>query len=155
MERDVGDILDRWSIAKLKKNRIGNEENIKEFAAFSSALEELRTKYQQYDWEQFCDIIWTINNYIWQLEAGLKGGKDDLPDPHYILDPKNEKVLTKIGLLSICIRNFNSLRVKFKNIVNKLTNTGFQDEKRYHLSAENNELLHLPKHNIRESKREG
>ena len=38
MERDLGDILDRQSIAKLKAARIGLDENIRKYEAFSNRI---------------------------------------------------------------------------------------------------------------------
>ena len=134
MDRDIGDILDRWSIAKLKKERIGSSENEKELAAFNQALDEVRIKYPDHDWGQLSDMIYSINDFIWQLEAGLKSGKEALVNPYYILDKDNNEPLAKIGATTIIIRNFNHLRVNFKNIVNTLTSTGFQDKKDHHLS---------------------
>ena len=34
MQRDLADIIDRYSISKLKAERIGNEENKREYNAF-------------------------------------------------------------------------------------------------------------------------
>lgn len=133
-ERDTGDVLDRWSIAKLKSERIGTEDNKKEFESFILALNDIRKKYPYFDWPQICDLMLFINDSIWQLESGLKSGKEELKEPYYILSDKNEKPLSKIGATTILIRNFNHIRVQFKNLINKLTNEGFQDIKKSHLS---------------------
>lgn len=138
MERDIGDIIDRFSIATLKNERIGTDENKKEFNAFKDAFNELKSKYMQYDWDSIFKLMYSINDAIWQCEAGLKSGFEKLKNPYYILDDNNKDILAKIGAMTIIIRNFNSLRVQFKNIINKLTNTGFMDIKKYHLSSKNN-----------------
>ena len=140
MNRDSGDILDRWSISCLKNERIATEETAKEYKAFCRALEEVEKEYKDLDWEQIEEMIYSINDYIWQLEAGLKSGKDALPNPHYILDEMNNKTLAKIGATTILIRNINHLRIKFKNLINKLCKTGFQDTKKNHLS-ENHDFM--------------
>jgi hypothetical protein len=137
MERDAGDILDRWSIAKLKAERIGTEDNLKEDRAFTEELLQLQNKYPEFDWCLFTKMMLDINDFIWQLEAGLKSGKETLKNPYYILDDINKDALAKIGTTTILIRNFNHLRINFKNIINKLTHTGFQDQKKDHLSADN------------------
>ena len=134
MNRDVGDILDRWAIAKLKAERVSTEEHKKEFIAFSRAIEEIKIKYSQYDWSQFSKLMLMVNDFIWQFEAGSKSGKEKLPNPHYIFDEKNKECLAKLGIINIEIKNYNSLRVEIKNVINKLTNTGFQDVKKDHLS---------------------
>lgn len=137
MLRDVGDILDRWSIAKLKNERIRSEEAIKEFKAFEEAVNKLPEKYPEVDWKKFKEFIYSINDDIWQLEAGLKSGKDSLSNPHYIFDEINNKALARIGIITILIRNFNHLRVNLKNLINSICKTGFQDRKKNHLSENN------------------
>jgi hypothetical protein len=139
MLRDVGDIIDRWSIAKLKAERIGTDDNKKELEAFEKALTEVCGNFSQFDWMQFKQMMLDINDFIWQLEAGLKSGKEKLHNSYYLLDEQNSEVLARIGLTTILIRNFNHLRVNFKNIVNKLTGTGFMDIKKNHLSEEKHE----------------
>ena len=127
MIRDIGDVLDRWSIAKLKAERIGSDESKREFAAFEAELEGNKMK-------DFGRLLYDINDAIWVLESGLKSGKEKLANPHYILDSANQEALAKIGLTSVLIRNFNHLRVGYKNMVNKLAGEGFQDQKQDHLS---------------------
>jgi len=143
MLRDPGDILDRWSIAKLKFERIGTEEKHKEYNAFSNGLKEVKEKYPNINWNQFATLMYTINDCIWQLEAGQKGGKLSLPNPHYIFDEMNKKILVHMGIESILIKNINAIRIEFKNIINSLTGEGFQEIKKNHLSEieelENNE----------------
>lgn len=134
MLRDVGDILDRWSISRLKYERIGTNENKKEYHAFNEALIEIKKEYSKLPWTIICEQMYSINDFIWQLEAGLKGGKEELRNPHYISDKINTETLAKIGTATILIRNFNHLRVGFKNIINIFTKTGFQDIKKAHLS---------------------
>ena len=136
MERDIGDILDRWSIAKLKTERIGNDENIKESKAFDEEMKHVGDRFEEYDWQQISKLMYDINDFIWQLEAGLKSGKESLQNPYYILDKSNKDALANIGATTILIRNFNHLRVGFKNIINKLVGTGFQDVKSNHLSED-------------------
>ena len=43
MERDIGDILDRWAIAKLKWERIGNEEQTLEYQAFKIEVQKVKS----------------------------------------------------------------------------------------------------------------
>jgi hypothetical protein len=134
MERDAADIVDRFTIAWLKNERIGTEENQKEYDAFKHQIFLLTTRLPQYDWDQIVQFMYDVNNFIWVLESGLKSGKETLPVPIYLLDEKNKEGLSKVGLVSILLRNFNHLRVAFKNIINHLVHEGFQDEKRQHLS---------------------
>lgn len=135
MDRDIGDIIDRWSIARLKFERGSqDEEREKEFIAFQKSYDEIKKKYNNINIEDLAQMLYIINGYIWMFESGLKSGKQDLPEPHYIFDPRNEKSLAKLGIIAIETRYINSLRIMIKNYINKLTHTGFQDIKRRHLS---------------------
>ena len=134
-DRDVGDILDRWSIARLKSERIGEEENHRENRAFTEKMKTVEEKYSGYDWNQFTKMMYDINSTIWCLEAAMKSGKESLPNPHYLDDKANEEVLTSIGKNAILIRNINGFRVGLKNIINKLLNQGFMDVKIDHMSV--------------------
>ena len=135
MNRDIGDLVDRWSIAKLKAERIGHEVSIKEYGEFDEELKKILDKYENFGIIGFVELMTDINSFIWQLEAGLKGGKDGLPNQQYLGDPENKEQLAKIGETTILIRNYNHLRVKTKNLINKLANTGHQDIKQDHLSS--------------------
>jgi hypothetical protein len=135
VERDIGDILDRWSIAKLKSERIGTEENGKEYEAICTEMKHIGERYPEFDWQQISKYMYDINDNIWVLESGLKSGKESLTNPHYILDKANKESLANIGATTILIRNFNHLRVGFKNMINRLLGTGWQDIKKDHLSV--------------------
>jgi len=130
MERDLGDILDRQSIAKLKAARIGLDENIREYEAFSNRI----SKQYDFDIEMFFKLILKLNGFIWDLESALKSGKDNLKEPHYLFSNNNNPQLIQIGIISILIRNINSVRVDVKNIVNNLAKEGFTDVKKNHIS---------------------
>jgi len=134
MERDLGDILDRWSIAKLKAERIGTDENKRELEDFEKELKSKREQYPEVVWTHVEKYIYDINDFIWQLEAGLKSGKESLKNPLYILDVANAEALAKIGATTILIRNFNHLRVGFKNLINMIVGEGYMDTKKDHLS---------------------
>ena len=134
MNRDVGDIIDRWSIAKLKAERIGTDDNKKELVAFEEAVTGICSRFPQYDMEQFKQMMLDINSSIWFLESALKNGKELLPLPFYLDAEENKEILSQIGKNTILIRNINHFRVKLKNIINKLTGEGFQDEKSHHMS---------------------
>lgn len=121
MERDTGDILDRGSIAKLKFERINDPENIKEWNAFKDELLKLNEKYSKLEISMFFDSLYNINSFIWEKESDLRKGKLD-------------GVLYEVGIRAIEIRKLNNIRVGIKNLVNKLTESGYQDIKKQHLS---------------------
>lgn len=120
-QRDAGDVLDRHSISLLKTEKINEQASKDEHAMLSEGLQELTEQYSDYDWHQFADYIYKINGFIWDLEAELRQGQ---------LDGN----LEECGKRAIMIRKFNSLRVGFKNIVNKLVGEGVQDIKQNHVS---------------------
>lgn len=134
-ERDTGDIIDRFTIAWLKAERIGDEEHLKEHASFDNLVRKCKENYPDFPFDDYVEMMYDINDFIWQLEAGLKGGKEELVDPHYILNDNNEKVLAKIGVTAILNRHFNHLRICLKNIINKHLGEGFQDKKKDHVSS--------------------
>ena len=121
MERDAGDILDRYSIARLKFERIGVEENKKEYDAFSPEVKKLQEKYLSIPIEMFAELLYKINAMIWDLEADLRQGKLD-------------GALSEVGRRAIGIREHNTLRVHVKNILNTCVQEGFIDVKKQHIS---------------------
>lgn len=128
MNRDKGDLLDRYTIAKLKNERIGNEQTKKEYNAFCNEL-----TIEDHN-SPLCKMLYSINANIWKLEASLKGNKEELKNPHYLMDPLNSLALRNIGITTILIRDWNNLRVQLKNYINLISNDGFQDIKQNHLS---------------------
>jgi hypothetical protein len=119
MERDAGDIIDRWAIAKLKAERIQADESIKEYRWFCSGIKELKAKYPALDLNAFLQEILNIHSIIWNLESDIRQGK---------LDDN----LMEVGRLAIQIRDWNKKRVALKNKINALTGEGFQDIKKNH-----------------------
>jgi hypothetical protein len=122
MERDAGDILDRASIARLKCDRIGEQENIKEWQFFQPEIRKLERKHPKIPIDMFWNLLYKINAMIWDLESDLRKGKID-------------GVLYEVGIRAIAIREHNNLRVQVKNIINKSVGEGFQDIKKDHISG--------------------
>jgi hypothetical protein len=119
MERDAGDIIDRWAIAKLKAERIGADESKKEYLWFSEGIRELETKYPAINWDLYRQEILNIHSRIWNLESGIRQGKLD-------------NNLLEVGQRAIQIRDWNKKRVALKNEINLKTGEGFQDIKKDH-----------------------
>lgn len=134
MERDLADILDRWSIAHLKADRIGTDENKREFAVFEIERKKLIDKHSTIPIEEFSKILLDLNKFIWSFEAGLKSEKEALPNPIYIYAKENQPVLATMGIIATEIKYYNHIRVAIKNLVNKMAGEGFQDTKQSHLS---------------------
>lgn len=137
MKMNIAEILDRWSICKLKLERIG-EVARKEFTELDSALLEeekiILEKYPNFPIKQMKDYLYSVNDAIWQCEAGLKSGKEKLVNPSYLFDQANNDALIRIGTATLIIRNFNELRVKYKNFIISLLQDGHADIKKNHCS---------------------
>jgi hypothetical protein len=119
MERDAGDIIDKWAIAKLKAERGGAYESRNEYSCFCNGVKELETKYPQLSWNNYKQEILTIHTEIWDLESAVRQGKLD-----------ND--LMEVGRRAIKIRDWNKKRITLKNAINATTGEGFQDIKKYH-----------------------
>jgi hypothetical protein len=119
MERDAGDIIDRWAIAKLKAERIGADESRKEYLWFCEGINELGIKYPEINWNSCKQKILKIHSKIWNLESGIRQSKMD-----------ND--LQEVGRRAILIRDWNKKRVVLKNEINLKTGEGFQDIKKDH-----------------------
>ena len=133
MITNIAEILDRWSICKLKVERIGKSAE-PEFLELDAELKIAEKKYPNLDWKAIEKYIYDCNDFIWQCEAGMKSGKEKLTNPNYVFDRENYDALVRLGTATVIIRNFNHLRVNFKNFINKLVGEGFSDIKKNHLS---------------------
>lgn len=122
LTRDTGDVIDRYSIARLKGERIGNNENKKEYETFGLALQEIIGKHPNVPLLMFSNLLYKINTMIWDLESDLRQGKLD-------------GALSEVGRRAIEIREHNNLRVQIKNIINFILQEGFQDIKFEHVSG--------------------
>jgi PIN domain nuclease of toxin-antitoxin system len=119
MERDAGDIIDRWAIAKLKAERVGADESKNEYFWFCEGIKKLENKYPQLTWNTYKQEILTIHAKIWDLESAVRQGKLD-----------ND--LMEVGRRAIQIRDWNKKRITLKNTINVTTGEGFQDIKKDH-----------------------
>jgi len=123
MKRDIGDIIDRYSIAILKDQRIGLLENTEEMIMFEKGYHDFMQNHltdQSYIRDKLIQMI-KINSNIWNLESDVRKGTLD-------------SNVVEVGRRAIQIRKFNAKRVATKNEVNKHFNEGVQDVKKDHLS---------------------
>lgn len=121
MDRDAGDIVDRYSIALLKWERTGAETARREVEYMRDGIGELEKRHPDELWAEILDLMKEVNGFIWDLEAELRQGALD-----------NDLVET--GRRAILIRKFNAIRVSLKNLVNNIVGEGVQDVKTNHLS---------------------
>lgn len=113
IKMSIGDIVDRYSICKLKSERL-QLDNSKE-------LQELEKEIHIYESiPDFVDRMYEINGKIWDLEADIR--------------KKNEEILglEEVGRRAIKIRELNTIRVSCKNEINSKYNEGYIEYKMNH-----------------------
>jgi len=110
MKYSTGDFLDRLSILRLKKERHKVDE---------SQLDMFEEEYQkQYAYlDQYVGKLYKVNASIWDLEYDIRMGI--------------EKDLSVIGSKALKIRDINNIRVSLVNEINRVTLSGYQDNRDY------------------------
>jgi len=69
MKISIGDIVDRYSICKLKKERTQID--------ITKELQELNNEMKNYEGlEEYIDKLYDINGQIWDLESDIRKEKD-------------------------------------------------------------------------------
>ena len=116
MEISKGDLIDRYSIIKLKLERTEVDCNDE----FTALAEEISKADSLVD---FVQELYIINGMIWDLESDIRKGKE------------GELGLKEVGRRAIDIRELNGKRVAIKNKVNTIYNSGFTEIKINHASA--------------------
>jgi hypothetical protein len=116
MKMPISEIADRYSIALLKKER-ANADNDQEINVLYQEL----VKYDQAF--NFVEKLKEINGKIWDLESDIRKGKE------------GELGLEEVGRRAIQIREFNKIRVGYKNEMVQIYEEGFEDIKMNHASV--------------------
>jgi hypothetical protein len=110
MTVSVADMADRYSICKLKFERIGPE--------IQAELDKLSFELKNYeDVECYINKLLDVNKKIWDLEADIRAGKEGLLG------------LEEVGRRAIQIRDLNKIRVSIKNEMVDKYKEGFKDIK--------------------------
>lgn len=109
-----GEIADRYTIVKLKKERLDEAEFTNELSFLSQFITE--------DIQVFINELYKINGAIWDLESDIRKGKD------------GELGLEEIGSRAIKIRDLNKQRISVKNEITKKCG-GFKEIKVEHASS--------------------
>ena len=122
MEMSICEVIDRWSICKLKFERIGGEAEPQlklEIEELEKAIQEYKDKGIKVKEEWFVEL-YKINGIIWDLESDIRKGKEGLLG------------LEEVGRRAILIRDNNKKRISFKNKIIEETKIGFKDIKMNH-----------------------
>lgn len=117
----IGEILDRYSIAILKKER-ANAENQQEIEDLTKEIESYKSTHNEFVEELIGKLI-EINGKIWDLESDIRKGKE------------GELGLEEVGRRAIKIREFNKIRVGYKNDTVEVFGEGYKDIKMNHASS--------------------
>jgi hypothetical protein len=120
MKMPISEILDRYSIAILKKER-ANADNQKEINDLDGEIQSYREINDIID--SYIEKLILINGKIWDLESDIRKGKE------------GELGLEEVGRRAIKIREFNKVRVSYKNEVVELFGEGYKDIKMNHCSS--------------------
>ena len=121
MKMPIGEILDRYSIAVLKKER-ASAENQQEIEDLTQEIESYKETHEEFINEKIDKLI-EINGMIWDLESDIRKGRE------------GELGLEEVGRRAIKIREFNKIRVGYKNDVVEVFGEGYKDIKMNHASS--------------------
>lgn len=113
MKISIGDIVDRYTICNLKKERLKIDN--------TSEINALRIELSGYEGiDSFIENLYEVNGKIWDLESDIRKGNEDILG------------LEEIGRRSLNIRDLNKIRVDYKNQLNSKFNEGFIEYKINH-----------------------
>lgn len=115
------ELLDRWSILKLKIERIKEPHLNLEMEAYQKALDEFEEKGIEIK-KKWLDELYDLNKQIWDLESDIRNGKEE------------ELGLEEVGRRAILIRETNKKRITVKNKIVEESGHGFKDVKMNHIS---------------------
>lgn len=122
MKISIGDIADRYSICKLKSQRLNLD--------LSDELTQLENELIKYDGvTTYVGELYEVNGLIWDLESDIRKG--------------NEAILglEEIGRRALKIRDYNNIRVSIKNKINSNYNEGFIEVKMNHGSESEKSVI--------------
>ncbi len=120
----ISEIADRYSIAILKNER-ANAKNLNEILSLHKELCNYKNIFE------FVEKLIEINGKIWDLESDIRKGKE------------SELGLEEIGRRALKIRDYNKIRVGYKNEMVKKYMEGFEDIKINHGSSQTRVVISL------------
>lgn len=129
MEIPLADVIDRYTILKLKSERLTAEQRKfepilnRELLAYEQALMDYRQRGISVK-QEWVDELYNINGNCWDLEAAIRQGKEE------------ELGLEEVGRRAILIRDVNRQRIAVKNLIAKETGLGFLEIKINHASTD-------------------
>jgi len=121
MEIPLAELIDRYSIMRLKTERIGDPSLNKEFEALNLSIEKYKERGIEVK-DQWLQLLYEINGKMWDLEHDIRKGKE------------GELGLEEVGRRALLIRDLNKKRVSVRNEIADITGSGFRDVKMDHAS---------------------
>ncbi len=121
MEIPLAELLDRFSIMKLKMERIGDPYLKGEFDSLQKGINKYKDRGIDVK-EDWLTRLYDTNAKMWDLEHDIRKGKE------------GELGLEEVGRRALAIRDLNKQRVSIKNEITDATGFGFRDVKMNHAS---------------------
>ncbi len=121
MEIPIAELIDRYSIMRLKVERISDSYLNNELEALQHSIDRYKERgiLVMGEWIQ---KLYEINGKMWDLEHDIRKGKE------------GELGLEEVGRRALLIRDLNKQRISVKNEITDMTGSGFKDIKMNHAS---------------------
>jgi len=110
VKMSVGDIIDRYTICKLKSER-GKTDNSKELSDLFNALRDYK------DTQSYIDELYRLHGEIWDLEGDIRRENEDILG------------LEEVGRRALKLRDMNKIRINIKNEINSKYKEGYIEVK--------------------------
>ena len=116
MKMPISEILDRYTITKLKSERT-NEDVSEELRIYKEEIDNPRYDDKSKEIQSFIDKLYEVNGQMWDTESGIRSGvADALP-------------LEEIGKLALKCRDINRVRNGIKGEIVDTFSEGFKEIK--------------------------
>jgi hypothetical protein len=117
MKISIGEIIDRYTICKLKSER-SEVDNLKEINSLLGEIKKYKGIYP------YIDQLYKLHGKIWDIESDIRSG--------------NEAALglEEVGRRALLLRNMNVIRIDIKNEANSRYHEGYPEIKVNHGSSE-------------------
>jgi hypothetical protein len=113
MKMPISEIIDRYTITLLKKERTSHD--------VEQEIEAYKREIDSYpDVDKFVNSLKAVNAKIWDLET--EGGREDTEEP-------SNDTLIKMGKISISVRYWNRVRNGIKADIVDMFSEGFKEIK--------------------------
>ncbi|MFA5889100.1 MAG: hypothetical protein WC857_02620 [Candidatus Paceibacterota bacterium] len=124
----LAEIIDRYTILKLKKERMSGltSDQVlyekpsleKEYGLYGQAIDRFRQKDTEIE-EEWINKLYEINAKIWDIESDIRQGKEKILG------------LKEVGRRAIVIRELSEVRVAVKNEIVEKSKNGFKEVRVY------------------------